>query len=145
MTAEESGVQQTPSQNIGRALKKNPELRDRLERLITECQAIGTILFEHSRKDLSAGGVLQHALRTVDACFARHAPMTFKVGWTHDPLWRWGNPLYGYCRSRECWEKMLVLHVSHEPHGPAMLEAFLIHEYGSHWEDLWESLCKCLM
>ena len=77
--------------------------------------------------EATAGKVLQHAKSTIMALFSRYDPMVFKVGYTHDPFFRWGNKLYGYkFDKRDAWSKMVVLYESSEPYGPAMLEASLI-------------------
>lgn len=56
------------------------------------------------------------------------SPATFKIGYTHNPYWRWSNPLYGYTSalSREKFHRMIVVYVADQPHGPSMLEAALI-------------------
>ena len=77
--------------------------------------------------EATAGKVLQHAKSTIMALFSRYEPMVFKVGYTHNPAFRWGNKLYGYkFDKRDAWSKMVILYESSEPHGPAMLEATLI-------------------
>ncbi|CAE7235723.1 unnamed protein product [Symbiodinium natans] len=81
------------------------------------------------RKSLLAGAVLQHALAVVGTYLARYEPMIYKFGWTHDPFWRWSNDLYGYQRDVDSWSEMVILHVSHEAFGPAMLEASLINQF----------------
>lgn len=75
---------------------------------------------------VSAGAVLQHAKRVLSALFKKHDPMTFKIGYTHNALWRWTNSIYGYKHARERWTNMIILYESTEPFGPAMLEAALI-------------------
>ena len=93
--------------------------------------SIGCIDFRLPLSHVTAGGVLQHALKTIAGLFARNDPMIFKVGFSHDPVWRWSNPMYGYACSREKWTNMCVLYMSEEPYGPAMLEAALIQEHKS--------------
>ena len=80
-------------------------------------------------KPLSAGGVLGHSIHVVTALLTKHAPMIFKVGFTHSPTWRWENRLYGYRWQRDKWKDMCVLHISEEECGPAMLEAALIEKF----------------
>ena len=53
----------------------------------------------------------------------------FKVGFTHSPLWRWGNAMYGYGKSKEKWSEMVVIYLAPESNSPAMLEAALIEKY----------------
>ena len=71
----------------------------------------------------TAGGVLSHAIHIVERLLNRHAPMIFKIGFTHDACWRWGNTIYGYKWQRDKWEKMCLLHIAEEPFSLAMLEA----------------------
>ena len=79
----------------------------------------------------NAGGVLRHAVKTLEALFNKHAPLTFKIGYTHDPVWRWVNHLYGYDSSIDNFANMTILYISDEHHSAAMLEACLIDKYGS--------------
>ena len=78
-----------------------------------------------------AGKVLLHASREMEKLFRKHEPMIWKVGYTHNPLWRWTNDLYGYSSARDKWSSMVVLYISKEPFGPAMLEAALIDKFRS--------------
>ena len=77
-----------------------------------------------------AGKVLEHAKHVVHRLLEKHAPMVFKLGYTHDPVWRWTNSIYGY--SFDCYKytNMVILYESSEAAGPAagpaMLEASLI-------------------
>ena len=64
--------------------------------------------------------------------FAKHDPMIFKIGYTHNAVWRWCNNLYGYKFDKiHKWERMVILYKSNEPFGPAMLEASLIDMFQS--------------
>ncbi|CAL1141491.1 unnamed protein product [Cladocopium goreaui] len=57
----------------------------------------------------------------------------FKVGFTHNPVWRWGSPIYGYTSkaTKEKYSNMSVIYAAPEPYSPAMLEAALIDKYKS--------------
>ena len=81
--------------------------------------------------NLMAGRVLAHCIGVVETLFKKWDPMIFKFGYTHNAVWRWSNDLYGYCQSRDKWSNMVVLWISYEPCGPAMLEASLIEKYQS--------------
>ena len=107
----------------------HPEIANKLLSLMSESKAIGRITYRLPRKSLAAGHVLGHAVQTMEAHFEKHKPMIFKFGWTHDPPWRWSNNLYGYALAKDCWEQTVVVFASHEPYGPAMLEAALIEKY----------------
>ncbi|CAE7277929.1 unnamed protein product [Symbiodinium sp. CCMP2592] len=79
----------------------------------------------------TAGGILSHAIHIVNQLLHRHAPMIFKIGFTHNACWRWENTIYGYRWQREKWEKMCLLHIAEEPFSLAMLEAALINKFQS--------------
>jgi hypothetical protein len=81
----------------------------------------------------TAGKVLLHAKSIVNKLFAKHYPMIFKIGYSHNPVFRWNNELYGYKFSRDKWTNMVVLFESAEVHGPAFLEACLIDVYKGSW------------
>lgn len=108
-----------------------PDISKPLARFVDEGRALGTIHFQAPKLGLSAGAVLQHAIRKVEVLFSKEEPLIFKIGWTHDPIWRWSNSMYGYKYARDCWSGMIILFTSHEPHGPAFLEAALIDKYQS--------------
>ena len=101
-----------------------------------EAQALGSILFQVPKNSISAGAVLQHAIRRVEVVFSKEER-------THDPIWRWSNSLYGYKYARDCWSAMIVLFASHEPHGPAFLEAALIEKYQSNLSPIEPEIPKC--
>ena len=96
-----------------------------------ECEKLGNISFKVSSVGAVAGKVLQHASRELERLFQKEAPLIFKIGYTHNPSWRWANRMYGYAHARDGWTNMLILHIAKEPWGPAMLEAALIDKYQS--------------
>ena len=79
----------------------------------------------------TAGRVLHHAKASMTKLFKQYEPMIFKIGYTHDPEWRWTNDMYGYKFDRDLWTAMVILYQSEEPGGPSMLEASLIDIYKS--------------
>lgn len=105
------------------SLQSNPSFRA----IALQAASMGSIAFKLPRcQNITAGQVLLHCINAIQNLFEKHEPLIFKVGYTHDPCWRWGNSLYGYCRAKEKWSQMIVLWISDEPFGPAMLEASLI-------------------
>ena len=80
----------------------------------------------------TAGGVLTHCIKTVESLQAKHSPMIFKFGMSHDAARRWDNPQYGYKHERDKWDSMCILFVAPEKFTPAMLEAALIEKFQSH-------------
>ena len=100
--------------------------RASLQTVVEEAAAMGCIRFRLPSLNAVAGGVLRHAIKTLEELFDKHSPMIFKVGFSHDPVWRWANTLYGYHLCRDNWSDMVVLFLSDEPFSVAMLEAALI-------------------
>lgn len=94
---------------------------------------LSSIEFKIPKAGLSAGGILRHAKSVLESLFAKHSPMIWKVGYSHNVAWRWGNTLYGYQHAPEKWSNMIVLFETSEPYGPAMLEAALIDLYRGSW------------
>ena len=107
--------------------KAIPELAD----LQQECEdsVPGRINFQLPRLGALAGNILSHAVKVLETLFKCWDPLIFKIGWTHHPVWRWNNRMYGYGHAKELWAAMIVFYYSLEPHGPAMLEASLIDRF----------------
>ena len=74
----------------------------------------------------SAGKVIQHCQRVIQTTIQKIEPATFKVGFSHNPVFRFNNDLYGYKYGKDRFEAMCVLYVSAEPTPAAFLEAALI-------------------
>ena len=109
-------------------LQSNPSLLT----IASEAAAMSEFLaFDLPPPNAVAGKVLQHSISVIERTFEKWYPMIFKIGYTHNPCWRWSNPLYGYGHVREKWSNMIVLYVCEQPYGPAMLEAALIEKYSS--------------
>ena len=106
-------------------LQRNTRLLD----IAMEASTMPCIEFELPPHNFSAGRILEHCVKTIDRMYTKWKPVIFKVGWTHNPCFRWGNSLYGYVNEREKWTNMCVLHISHEPYSTAMLEAALIQHF----------------
>ncbi|CAE7497736.1 unnamed protein product, partial [Symbiodinium necroappetens] len=100
--------------------------------MYNQCTALGCISFNVPSPNAIAGKVLQHCVKEIDITIATKKPLIFKVGFTHNPVWRWSNDLYGYNRARDGWTDMTVMYISDEHFGPAMLEAALIDKYNGH-------------
>ena len=93
----------------------------------------GKIRFQLPQLDALSGSVLRHCINFIDGLIDSLSPVMFKVGFTHSPLWRWGNAMYGYGKSNEKWSEMVVIYLAPEAHSPAMLEAALIEKYKGAW------------
>ena len=99
------------------------------EALAAECSTLGCIEFRLPPPHAEAGRVLRHAIGVLETLFRQQEPLIFKIGVTHDPVWRWSNHLYGYCRDVDSWRQMVIFYGSTESAGPGMLEASLIDKY----------------
>ena len=97
--------------------------------LAAPCEPLGCIHFDVPKTGISAGSVLKHSQRVMNSIFSKHDPCIFKIGFSHDPAWRWTNRIYGYKWAIDGWTNMVVFHVSNEPGSAAMLEAALIDKY----------------
>ena len=75
-------------------------------------------------KNSTSGRVLEHAKRVFESTDYRFAPMSFKIGFTHDPSFRFHNPTFGYKKDK--YQQMIVLFAHHNPEVAAFLEAALI-------------------
>ncbi len=105
------------------------------EPLAVPCIKLGCIHFDVPKIGITAGSVFKHSLQVLQSLFSKHDPCIWKIGFTHDPYWRWTNSIYGYKRAVDRWSNMVVLYISDEPYGPAMLEAALIEKYGGDWAE----------
>ena len=104
-----------------------PSLHDLLKNL--DKSFPGKVRFQLPQLDALSGSVLRHCINFIDGLIDSLSPVMFKVGFTHNPLWRWGNAMYGYGKSNEKWSEMVVIYLAPEAHSPTMLEAALIEKY----------------
>ena len=109
------------------SLMSTPSLKD----MFLEAVSKGCIDFRLPPVSATSGIALGSAVRVIENLFDKWYPMIFKIGYTHNVVHRWSNATYGYCSQRDKWTNMCVLFISHEPHGPAMLEAALVEKYQS--------------
>lgn len=84
-----------------------------------------------------SGQVLQHASKVLQLTLDRLSPMTFKIGFTHDPAFRFRNRTYGYVTSRDRWQGMIVVFASHDPIVASYVEAALILYFMGDWVELY--------
>ena len=110
---------------------QQPEDSPRLATLTSKCQTLDWIRFNLCDLKATAGVILRHAIAVIQSLFQAEEPLIFKIGFTHNPIWRWTNDIYGYCKARERWSAMIILHYSREPYTAAMLEAALIEKFQS--------------
>lgn len=125
------GGKKPMNQHVAAYFDQYPQLRD----LQTQVENLypGQIDFQLPRLHALSGTVVRHCSNLIEQLQASQSPMTFKIGYTHDALWRWGNSLYGYAKSKDkfSFSNMIVAYVSEEPFSASMLEAALIDKYHS--------------
>ena len=120
------------SQTVGPShVTLETDFQTRLADLTSEANALDSIAFKLPKANALAGRVVKHAVNIMEGLFSKHEPMIWKIGFTHNPSWRWTNALYGYRHAVDKWTNMIALYASPEPYSPAMLEATLIEKYGS--------------
>ena len=115
------------SQRFADYANRYPQLQDLDDKLNDLFK--GRVRFQLPGLDALTGKVVQHCGNFMDELIQSQAPVMFKIGFTHNPVHRWGNPVYGYSSSVEKWSDMVVLYIAPERHSPAMLEAALIDKY----------------
>lgn len=103
--------------------------RPGLQLMVREALSIGSIGFRLPKSLAVAGAVLRHCIFIIENLFLKHYPLIFKIGFTHDCVWRWSNSIYGYGHARDRWSNMIILHICAEPFTAAMLEAALIERF----------------
>ena len=102
-------------------------------RFDSPCDDLAFLDYKLPPPGVTAGRVLQHAKSVMLTLFQKNQPMIFKIGYSHNPLWRWSNTIYGYKFDPDKWSNMVVLFESTEASGPAMLEACLIDMFRGTW------------
>ena len=108
-----------------------PAFTRRCLELQEKSKALGCIAFRLPKSNVLPGKVVKHSVEVIESLFHSHQPLIFKIGITHDPVWRWCNSLYGYRHERDRWSDMVIYYCSGEPFGPSMLEGALIEKYSS--------------
>ena len=84
-----------------------------------------------------SGQVLQHASKHIQSTLDRLSPMTFKIGFTHDPAFRFRNKTFGYLGDRDRWQGMVVVFASHDPIVTSYVEAALILFFMGDWVEIY--------
>ena len=103
-----------------------------LAEIYQKSREVGCISFCLPPHNAVSGKVLRHCINRVRSLFEEHRPLIWKIRYTHNPVFRWCNNLYGYTKCADKWSHMEVLYLSHEPYGPSMLESSLIEKFKGH-------------
>ena len=101
----------------------------RTEQIFEELSKHPAIDYDLPRKNSLSGKVLKHVYQVLDTYKERTWPMIYKAGFTHDPLFRWGNSLYGYQKEKVSWDGMMVVFCSQDALAAAYVEAALIQRH----------------
>ena len=88
--------------------------------------------FRLAPKSSTLGQVLQHCRKVIDSFRERLQPCTFKIGFSHDPGFRFYNHTFGYVKDRDGWQGMMVIFCSHDPVVASYVEAAMIQLYIGH-------------
>lgn len=80
-------------------------------------------------KGAVAGQILKHVYTTLENHLDRHKPSIYKIGYTHNPAWRFHNSQYGYCKNVEGWEGMTTVFAADNTIAPAFVEAATIQRH----------------
>ena len=78
----------------------------------------------------TSGKIISHVSSVVERLFDKHKPLKFVFGLTHDPMFRFYNPKYGYHHAKNKFEHMVALYAAADVIGPAFLQSTLIDKYG---------------
>lgn len=81
------------------------------------------------KKGAVAGQILKHVYTTLENHLDRHKPSIYKIGYTHNPVWRFYNSQYGYCKNVEGWEGMTIVFAADNTIAPAFVEAATIQRH----------------
>ena len=76
-----------------------------------------------------AGQIMKHCHEALDRLLHAQWPCIYKIGYTHDPSWRWHNAVYGYRWENAKWTNLLVIYASSETTSPSFVEAALIQRH----------------
>lgn len=93
------------------------------------------------KKGMLAGGILKHCYAALDAILTAQYPCIYKVGYTHNPSWRFHNSVYGYRHDAAKWSNMVVLYAASETISPSFVEAALIQRHKGHLMDKFKINC----
>lgn len=84
------------------------------------------------KRGLLAGQVMKHCCEAVDRVLEAQHPCIYKVGFTHNPSWRWHNSTYGYRWEAAKWTRLIVIYAAWETTSASFVEAALIQRQKGH-------------
>lgn len=111
---------------LGKYLDSTTLALPRTQTLVDQISQDSHLSYNLPRVGSTAGQIIQHGQRVIESVIERKQPATFKIGYSHDPVWRFHNSLYGYAHGRDRFEHLCVVYMSHEYISCAFLEAALI-------------------
>ena len=80
-------------------------------------------------RGMMAGQIMKHCHEALNRVLEAQWPCIYKIGYTHDPSWRWHNAVYGYRWENAKWTNLLVIYASSETISPSFVEAALIQRH----------------
>ena len=101
----------------------------RTHEVFTKIHSNPIIDYDLPPKASLAGTILKHVYRSIEKQRNKTWPMTFKVGVTHDPIFRYTNPLFGYTLDKPAWDGMRVVFCTHDPAAASFTEAAAIQKF----------------
>ena len=111
---------------LGKYLDSTTLALPRTQTLVGQISQDARLSYNLPRVGSTAGQIIQHSQHVIESVIERKQPATFKIGYSHDPVWRFHNSLYGYAHGRDRFEHLCVVYMSHEYISCAFLEAALI-------------------
>ena len=138
-----------PCQVVSRGLPMKPLWKARLDPTVLGLPRTSALFdmidndpklsYNLPRVGCSAGQVIQHAQTIIQNTVDRLKPATFKIGFSHNPVWRFNNMLYGYKSGKDRFEHLCVVYVSCDSLPAAFLEAALIQIFQGDFLNNWHT------
>ena len=77
-------------------------------------------------KNSTSGQVLERTKKLIERVVSALSPAIYKIGFTHDPAFRWNNKTFGYQKAIEKWDGMLVMYAGSNAMVASFVEAAMI-------------------
>ena len=101
----------------------------RTHRVFEAIESHSCIDYQLPRRQALPGEILKHIYTCIERFRSKKWPMVFKVGVTHNPVFRYENDLFGYKFERTKWDGMRVVFCSHHSTSAAFAEAATIQKF----------------
>lgn len=121
-----------PCQRYTSKLNDNILLLPRTNSLFQKMDDHPLITYDLCQKGALPGRVLKHVFGAIDKYRKAARPCIFKVGLTHDPVFRFTNDKFGYIHAKPPWDGMKVVFCSYESISTSYVEAAAIQRFMGH-------------